>query len=126
MSRFALMLCAILALGGCQTTKSPNEMSYVELKQYAATLVERCRQEGAKEGPEMQACINQEARADETKRARSEQQRRAFGMALANASKSYGDSLQRNAYTNRPVNCTSTAHSTWVGGTPSRVNTTCW
>ena len=112
MSRIALMLCALgaLGLGGCQTTKPPNEMSYVELKQYAASLVERCKQEGAKPGAETQACVNQEARADEAKRTKSDQQRRAFGLALANASRAYGNSLQAN----RPVTCNTSRYGNYA------------
>ena len=101
MSRYALIACVLgaAALGGCQTTKSPSEMSYAELKQYSAALVERCRQEGAKPGAETQACVYQEARADEANRQDSIRRRRAFGVALAQA----GNNFQRSAETQAQI-----------------------
>ena len=99
-------------------------MSYTEVKQYAASLVARCKAEGAKPGAETQACINQEARADEYRRVKNIQTRRRIGAALADA----GEGMQRNAVmsTPRPLNCTSTPSSSWVGGPASQVRTTCY
>ena len=118
------LLAALALIGGCQT-KSVNEMSYTEVKQYAASLVARCKAEGAKPGAETQACINQEARADEYRRVKNIQTRRRIGAALADA----GEGMQRNAAimsTPRPLNCTSTPSSSWVGGPVGQVRTTCY
>lgn len=108
MKRFALLVAA-LVLAGC--TKTVDEMSYSEVKEYAATLHERCVAQGVKPGPEMQLCINQEARADQARRTRQRQ----IGAAIAEASESYGRSMQAN----RPVNCTSTGYG-------NQVRTTCY
>lgn len=101
---------ALLAmLCGCQS-KSVDEMSYTEVRQYAGQLVERCRKQGAKVGMEMQTCINQEARSDEAKRRNAIQTRQAIGAALAEAGQAYDRSIQAN----RPVNCTSNRVGTSV------------
>lgn len=108
MKRFALLVTA-LALAGC--TKTVDEMSYSEVKEYASKLHERCLEQGVKPGPEMQLCINQEARADQAKRRRQ----REIGEAIAAGAESYSRSVQAN----RPINCTSTGYG-------NTVRTTCY
>lgn len=108
MKRLALLVAA-LAVAGCET-KSVDEMSYSEVKQYAAELLERCKKQGASPGNEMQMCINQEARADEVKRRKAIQTRRQIGAAIAAA----GDGYARGSQANRAVNCTSNRVGTYV------------
>jgi hypothetical protein len=109
-----VIVAAMAALvAGCQS-KPSAEMSYSELKQYAGSLVERCRKQVSSES-EMQACINQEARSDEYKRRQAVETRKAIGRAIASGSQAYGRSLQAN----RPVNCTSTGYG-------NTVRTTCY
>lgn len=119
MKRAVLILggVGLLALAaGCQT-KSVNEMSYTEVKEYAGKLHERCVKQGAKEGADMQMCINQEARSDEAKRIKNKEMAQAIGQALSDT----GDQMQANARNqalvnamNRPVNCTS--RRSYAGG----------
>lgn len=104
-----VLLAAALAIAGC--TKTVDEMSYSEVKEYAAKMHERCVKQGVKPGPEMQTCINQEARADQARRARQRQ----IGAAIADA----GDNYSRSVQANRPINCTST-------GGYGTVRTTCY
>ncbi len=105
-----VMLAALAALiAGCQS-KSVDEMSYSEVKQYAAALVDRCKAQGAKDGAEMQTCINQEARSDEYKRRKAIHDRQVIGAAIAAAGDGYAKGMQAN----RPVNCTSTGYGTTV------------
>ncbi|WP_454917423.1 hypothetical protein [Xanthobacter sediminis] len=56
--------------------------------------------------------------------AQSAQYRAALGNAISAGGQAYGQSLQQGY--NRPLNCTSTPHSSWVGGRPSSVTTTCY
>lgn len=46
----------------------------------------------------------------------------AVGGAVAAAAQSYGNAMQAS----RPVNCTSTPYSSWVGGPVSSVRTNCY
>lgn len=87
---------ALLALAGCTT--STDEMSYSQLQAYAATMVEKCQKQGVPD-EQLQACAEQEMRADQARRMRQRQ----FGAALSQASADYGRSVQAN----RPVttNC---------------------
>lgn len=111
--KWVIVACAI-ALAGCET-KSVDEMSYTEVKQYAGELMERCRAQGAAAGNEMQMCINQEARADEMKRRKAIQTRRQIGAAIAAGADGYA----RGSQANRSVNCTSTGYG-------NTVRTTCY
>lgn len=100
-----LMVLGVVVLAGC-STKSTSEMSYTELKSYAAEMHSRCKKQGVPDGQEMQLCMNQEANADQARRQRQKQ----VGAALAGASQSYGQSLQRSAtiaQMNRPISCRS-------------------
>jgi hypothetical protein len=114
MWRYYPIFLAAAILAGCQS-KPVSEMSYAEVKQYGAELIARCKAEGAKPGAETQACINQEARADEAKRQNAAATRQAVGMALAGASLSYGQSLQAN----RPATC-------YTSGYGYGITTTCY
>jgi hypothetical protein len=102
-----LFIAALTA--GC--TKSVDEMTYSELRSYAAQMEERCRKQGVVSAPEMQACVSQEARADQSRRMKQRQ----IGDAISAA----GDEMSRNARANRPINCTST-------GMGNMVRTTCF
>lgn len=104
-----IVLLAPLALVSCQS-KSVSEMSFSEVRQYAAELMERCKEQGAQPGEEMQMCIDQEALADETKRRRSIATRQAIGAAISQASADYGRSVRAN----RPINCTSIGYGNMV------------
>jgi len=119
--RWAVLLAASVCLASCQS-KSVSEMSYTEVKAYAQQLLERCKKQGAGPGAETQACINQEALADENRRLNAIRTQQAVGNALAAA----GAGMQRSATMNRQVYCTSTPSSTWVGGPVSTVRTTCY
>lgn len=66
-----LALFVAPALSAC--TKTVDEMSYSEVKEYAAEMHKKCLAQGVKDGPEMQLCINQEARADQSRRIRQRQ-----------------------------------------------------
>lgn len=103
------MLVAALLASGC-STKQMDEMSYTELREYAATMLEKCKEQGVPEA-ELEACARQEARADQSRRMRQ----RAIGEAISEA----GDSYSRSAAANRPVSCTSTRAG-------SMINTTCY
>lgn len=102
--KILLLACAV-ALAGC-STKSIDEMSYTEVKAYGAVLHKKCVDQGVKPGPEMQLCINQEARADQSRR----QKQKEIGAALAGAGEAYSQSMQAN----RTVNCTSTGYGNTV------------
>lgn len=101
--RFAGLLLVALA-AGC-STKTINEMSYSEVQTYAAQMVDKCRKQGVPEA-QMKACAMQEARADQSRRAKQ----RAFGEAMAEA----GDSYSRSARSSAPINCTSTGYGNMV------------
>jgi hypothetical protein len=111
-------LIVFLAVGLVGCTQSIDEMSYSQRQSYVAGMVEKCRAQGVPED-EIEACTQQEVGADQARRARQKQ----VGAAIAGASQSYGRSMQQ---ANRSVTCTSTPSSSWVGGTPSSVRTTCY
>jgi len=106
---------AALICTGC--TQSVDEMSYAQLQKYAAQMVEKCQKQGVPD-TELNACAEQEMRADQSRRMRQRQ----VGAAISAA----GQGMQRNAAMTRTVNCTSTPSSTWVGGPVSSVRTTCY
>lgn len=117
-----LAIVPVLALAAC--TQSVNEMSYSQLQAYAASMVEKCQKQGVPDD-QLRACAEQEMRADQARRMRQRQ----FGAALAGASQAYGNSMQQQAAiaaASRPVTCTSTPNSSWVGGPVSSVRTTCY
>jgi len=104
-----MLLAAMAALlAGCTT--SIDEMSYPQRQKYVAGMVDKCRKEGVPDA-EMNACVQQEVTADQSRRMRQKQ----VGAAIAGASQSYGRYLQAN----RPVNCTSTGYG-------NTVRTTCY
>lgn len=105
-----LMLLAAMAalVAGCTT--SIDEMSYSQRQKYVASMVEKCQKEGVPDA-EMNACVQQEVSADQSRRMKQKQ----VGAAIAGASQAYGQSMQAN----RTVNCTSTGYG-------NTVRTTCY
>lgn len=112
--RIIIIFFAAALLTGCQT-KSVEEMSYSELREYALSIHKRCEAQGVVSESEMRLCMNQELTADATKRRKAIQTGRAISQALA----STGENMQRNAAMNRPINCTST-------GFGNTINTRCF
>lgn len=117
--KWIVIVSAALFAAGC--TQSVNEMSYSQLQSYAAQMVEKCQKQGVPDS-QMRACAEQEMRADQSRRMKQRQ----FGAAISGASQAYGQGMQQSAAMNRPINCTSTPNSTWVGGPVSSVRTTCY
>lgn len=107
MSRL-IVFASLIAFVGC--TQTIDEMSYTQLQSYVASMADKCREQGVPES-QMEACVQQEVRADQSRR----RKQRQFGAALSQASAEYGRSVQAN----RPVNCTST-------GFGNTVRTTCY
>lgn len=102
------IIFAALALAGCTT--SVDEMSYSQLQEYATRMAEKCQEQGVPE-EELQACAEQEIRADQARRMKQ----RRLGAAISQASAEYG----RSVHANRPVNCTSTGYG-------NMIRTTCY
>lgn len=98
-----IFLLALLALTGCQS-KPVNEMSYSELKVYAADLNRRCYEQGVTAKSELHLCVRQEAIADEYKRRRAIETQRRIGQAIADA----GAAMEAS----RPVT-TNCSRTTW-------------
>lgn len=101
--RWVVAVVTAVMVTGC--TKSVSEMNYTELREYAASLLERCRAQGVPDA-ELEFCAQQEFRLDQAKRARQ----REIGAAIAKASADYNRSVQAN----RPINCTSTGYGGFV------------
>lgn len=102
------IIFAALALAGCTT--SVDEMSYSQLQQYATRMAEKCQEQGVP-AEQMDACVEQEIRADQARRMKQ----RRIGAAISRASAEYG----RNVQANRPVNCTSIGYG-------NMIRTTCY
>src|SRR5690606_1647792 len=111
-----IVVVAALFVAGC--TQSVSEMSYSQLQAYSARMVEKCQKQGVPQS-QMQARSEQEIHADQSRRMKQRQ----FGAAISGASQAYGQGMQSAA---RPVTCTSTPSSTWVGAPASSVRTTCY
>lgn len=118
MKRVAFLFAA-MAVSGCTT--SVDEMSYSQLQQYTAGMVEKCQKQNVPQA-ELRACAEQEMRSDQARRMKQRQ----VGMAIAGASQAYGQGMQQSAMANRPITCTSTPNSTFVGGPVSSVRTSCY
>lgn len=97
-----------VALAGC--TQTVDEMSYTQLQQYAAQMVEKCQKQGVPD-THLQACAEQEMRADQSRR----RKQRQIGEAISAA----GEGYSRSAQANRPIHCTSTGYG-------NQVRTTCY
>lgn len=123
MKKWTIAALALATLAGCQS-KSPDEMSYSELKAYGMTLIDRCKKQGVKKDAEMQQCINQEARSDHARRQNDIETRQAIGMAMAGASAGMQNAAA--AQMARPTYCTYTPTSTWVGGPVRQVTRNCY
>jgi len=98
-----LCLLPVLALCACQS-KPVTEMSYSELRAYAADLNKRCYEQGVKTKAELQMCVRQEAISDEANRRNAIETRRRIGRSLANM----GAAMEAS----RPVT-TNCSRTTW-------------
>lgn len=112
----ALSLLAILC--GCQGTPIGDAM--IGKEKLAAMDDQYCQSIGAKKGSD----IYVQCRMAKTAQ-RDAGHQRAFQNAGAGLAAT-GANMQRNAYNNRTVNCTTTPQSTFVGGTPSSYRTSCY
>jgi len=110
------MISLLVLVAGCQTEAPATGET-------AKKLAASCTGYGFKPGTQEHAmCVYQ---LDQQRIAGNRNRRMAVGMAMAGM----GAGMQRNAAmmsANRPVNCTSTPNSTWVGGPASSVSTTCY
>lgn len=129
MRRLISCLFAVAALAGCQS-KQIEEMSYTERNDLAKQIAQRCADQGfADRHPQQDACIKAEVDREVSMRRNAQVRAENARIALANGmgamSNSYNN--QAAAYNaNRPMNCTTTPHSTFVGGTPSSYSTSCY
>lgn len=113
-----LILCVVAALSSCQGT--PIGDAVIGKEKLAQMDDQYCQSIGAKPGTDGYT----QCRMFKT----SERQRGhqlAFQRAGAGLS-AVGANMQNSAYVARPVNCTSTPTSTWVGGPVRQVNTRCY
>jgi hypothetical protein len=120
----AVLVSAVLV--GC--TQTVDEMSYTQKKQVEKQVADRCTAQGyGPNSPERGACIRQEASREIYGRqaAQARQQRARYAIAAGMSGMSQG---YYNAAASKPrtYNCHSTGYSSWVGGSVSRVNTTCY
>ncbi|MGR9462117.1 hypothetical protein [Rhizobium leguminosarum] len=125
--RFKLFAAAALSLvlTSCQS-KPVNELSYSELKSLSLELHKRCWAQGVKsDTPEMKLCLQQEFTRESSIRNDNLQARQAMGAALIANGQAYNQGMQQQP-TYRPMNCTSTPSSTWVGGPVRQVRTSCY
>lgn len=118
MKRLVAACCAVIALSACQGTPIGDAM--IGEEKLAQMDDQYCQSIGA--GPKTQAYA--QCRMMKTaQREQSHQQarQRAAGFAAV------GASMQQNAATTyRPVTCTTTPRSTFVGGAPSSYSTSCY
>jgi hypothetical protein len=116
MKRF-LVVAAVL-LVGCQGTPIGDAM--IGKEKLAQMDDEYCQSIGAR--PKSDAYV--QCRMFRTAE-RGQSHRAAFARAGAGM-QAAGASMQRNAYANRTLRCTTTPRSTFVGGTPSSYSTSCY
>ena len=117
MKRLVAAFCAALSLSACQGTPIGDAM--IGEEKLAQMDDKYCQSIGA--GPKTQSYA--QCRMMKTmQREQSHQQdrQRAAGFAAA------GAAMQPSMSTYRPVNCTTTPRSTFVGGTPSSYSTSCY
>lgn len=130
MKRIAI-LCAGLALAGCQT-KTVQEMGYAERNELAKQIAIRCANQGYADGhPQQRACIRAEVEREvasrQVARARQDNARVAMAGAMMGMSNSFNANaamMSQPAY--RPMTCTSRPNSSWVNGPVSSVTTNCY
>lgn len=126
MKRLVAAFCAALSLSACQT-KQVDEMSYSEQGKLAAEIEKRCADQGYPRGAkQFEPCIRHEVNREVASRQNAKQNADRARLALAAGLAGAGEGMQNSAAANRPINCTSTPSSTFVGGAPTRVNTTCY
>ncbi|EJB03750.1 hypothetical protein Rleg9DRAFT_2587 [Rhizobium leguminosarum bv. trifolii WSM597] len=114
-----------LVLASCQD-RPIDELSYSELKSLSLELHKRCWAQGVKsDTPEMKMCLQQEFTRESSIRSNNLQARQAMGEALIAGGQGYNQGLQQQP-SYRPMNCTSTPTSTWVGGPVRQVRTSCY
>lgn len=124
-----LLLVAALGLAGCQAQQI-EEMSYSQKNALARTIAERCAKQGIADGhPQQRACIEHEVQREVAVRRNAQVNADRARLALAAGLTGAAQGMQNSsaAYNaNRPVTCTSTPNSTWVGGPVSSVRTSCY
>lgn len=113
-----LFLLGALVLAGCQGTPVGDAM--IGKEKLAQMDDEYCQSIGAR--PKSDAYV--QCRMFKTSQ-REQSHRAAFARAGAGM-QAAGASMQGNTYIRRPVNCTTTPRSTFVGGTPSSYSTSCY
>jgi hypothetical protein len=118
MKRVVAAAFAALSLTACQGTPIGDAM--IGEEKLAQMDDQYCQSIGAT--PKSQAYV--QCRMFRTGQ-RQESHRQAFQRAGASFAAA-GANMQRTAAANRPINCTSTPTSTWVGGPVRQVNTTCY
>lgn len=111
-------LIVVLALTGCQGTPIGDAM--IGKEKLAEMDDQYCQSIGAKKGSDIYVQCRMAKTAE-----RDSNHQRAFARAGAGFAGA-GASLRQNAYNNRPVSCTTTPQSTFVGGTPSSYRTSCY
>jgi hypothetical protein len=111
-------VATLLALTGCQGTPIGDAM--IGPEKLAQMDDQYCRSIGAAPGtaPYMQCRMHKTAERNQSHQA-------AFRTAGAGL-QATGAQMQNNAMARRPINCTSTGTSTFVGGPVRQVNTTCY
>ncbi|MEH3109029.1 MAG: hypothetical protein PGN22_02860 [Agrobacterium cavarae] len=116
--RTTLLVFVGAALAGCQGTPIGDAM--IGKEKLAEMDDQYCQSIGAKKGTDVYVQCRM-VRTSE----RSANHQRAFARAGAGF-EGAGASLRQNAYNNRPVSCTTTPQSTFVGGAPSSYRTSCY
>lgn len=126
MKRLVAACCAVVVLAACQT-KQVDEMSYAEQGKLAAEIEKRCADQGYPRGSkQFEPCIRHEVNREVATRQNAKQSADRARLALAAGLAGAGQGMQNSAATYRPVNCTTTPRSTFVGGAPSSYSTSCY
>ncbi|MDW9814924.1 hypothetical protein GOB25_07550 [Sinorhizobium meliloti] len=129
MKRLVAAVFAVLSLAACQT-QPVEEMSYAEQGKLAAQIEKRCTDQGYPRGSAQFApCIKHEINRELAMRQNAQENADRARLAFASGLSTMGQGMQNSAAAynaSRPINCTSTPTSTWVGGPVRQVNTTCY
>ncbi|ASP84173.1 hypothetical protein CDO26_05850 [Sinorhizobium meliloti] len=126
MNRVVAAALAAILLSACQT-QQVDEMSYADQGKLAAAIEKRCTDQGYPRGSaQFVPCIKHEVNREVAIRQNAQADAERSRLAFASGMSAMGQGMQQSAATYRPVNCTSTPTSTWVGGPVRQVNTTCY
>jgi len=125
-----LVIAAMVALVGC--TKTVEEMSYKERNELAKKIAAICDGQGLKPGsPQSAQCVTAEVQREVYSRRQARVREDNARMALAAGMQGMSNTYRANAAvysqpTYRPITCTTTPRSTFVGGTPTSYQTSCY